>query len=186
VTRSAIGRVAALAVVPLIAVAETCSWYSVLTTSNLGHVAEESIWGLCAALLVAGILAASPRCAAHRRPMLLAWSVAGLAYVGFMYSVDVPMYWTRWLADEAAGRHYLGVVQGVFDVATRRVVSHRWADWRHEVAWMTLYFSVAVWLSISLIHAPALEPRAADDARRRQSFRPWWRLAGAVRGKRQA
>jgi hypothetical protein len=32
--------------VPLIAVAETCSWYSELTTANIGHVAEKSIWDL--------------------------------------------------------------------------------------------------------------------------------------------
>ena len=51
-TDSVLGNFASLAVVPLIAVAEACSWYSVLTTSNLGHVAEESIWGLSAALLV--------------------------------------------------------------------------------------------------------------------------------------
>jgi len=44
--RSALGTAVSLAVVPLIAIAEACSWYSVLTTSNLGHVAEESIWGL--------------------------------------------------------------------------------------------------------------------------------------------
>ena len=35
--------------VPLIVIAETCSWYSVLTTSNLGHVVEERS-GDCARL----------------------------------------------------------------------------------------------------------------------------------------
>jgi hypothetical protein len=166
-TRSMVGRVASLAVVPLIAIAESCSWYSVLTTSNLGHVAEESIWGLCVALLVASVVAISPRCAAHRRPMLLGWCVAGMAYVVFMYCVDVPMYWARWLADEAAGRRYLSIVQGVLDVASRRVVSHRWADWKNEVAWMSLYFSVAVWISISLIHTPQPEAHLATGERRR-------------------
>ena len=166
-THSMVGRVASLAVVPLIAIAEACSWYSVLTTSNLGHVAEESIWGLCVALLVASVVAISSRCAAHRRPMLLAWCVAGMAYVVFMYSVDVPMYWARWLADEAAGRHYMSILQGMLDVASRRVVSHRWADWKNEVAWMSLYFSVAVWISISLIHAPQPEAHLAAEERKR-------------------
>src|SRR5450631_65324 len=32
---SVVGKIASLAVVPLIVLAETCSWYSVLTTSNL-------------------------------------------------------------------------------------------------------------------------------------------------------
>jgi hypothetical protein len=33
------------------------------------------------------------------------------------------------------------------------VVSYRWEDWKTEIVWMTLYFSVAVWFSISLINA---------------------------------
>ncbi len=164
-TRSMTGKVASLAVVPLIVIAETCSWYSVLTTSNLGHVAEESIWGLCVALLMASVVTIYPRCAASRRPILLAWSVAGMAYVAFMFCVDVPMYWARWIADEAFGRHYMSIAQGLLDVAARRVVSHRWADWKNEIAWMSLYFSVAVWVSISLIHSPG--PEAYLTARKR-------------------
>lgn len=153
-TGSAVGRFASLAVVPLIAVAEICSWYSVLSTSNLGHVAEESIWGLSAALLVISMITIWPRCTASLRPVLLAWCIAGAAYVAFMFLVDVPTYWSRWLASEASGGHYLSMVQGAHDVAHRRVVSYRWEDWRSEMVWMSLYFSVAVWLSIALIHAP--------------------------------
>ncbi len=154
-TGSATGKTAAMVVVPLIAVAEVCSWYSVLTTSNLGHVLEESIWGLCAALLVASLVSIWPRCAASLRPLLALWCVAGVAYVAFMFMVDVPMYWSRWLADEAGGKQYLSLAQGLFDVAGRLTVSHRWDDWKSEVAWMSLYFSVAVWLSVALVHVPA-------------------------------
>jgi hypothetical protein len=153
-TGSTFGRFAALAVVPLIAVAEVCSWYSVLTTSNIGHVAEESIWGLSGALLVAGMVAIWPRCTRSLRPLLLAWCIAGTAYVAFMFLVDVPMYWSRWIADSANGRHYMSIAQGVHDAAVRRIVSYRWQDWKSEVVWMSLYFSVAVWLSIALVHAP--------------------------------
>ncbi|MDB6083556.1 MAG: hypothetical protein JWN43_1437 [Gammaproteobacteria bacterium] len=155
------GRVASLAVVPLIAIAEICSWYSVLTTSNIGHVAEETIWGLSVALLVGSVIAVLPRSPASRRSALLAWCVAGFAYVIFMFTVDVPMYWSRWIADEAVGRHYMSIAQGLLDVSQRRVVSHRWNDWKNEVAWMSLYFSVAVWISISLIHAPPPKRGAA-------------------------
>lgn len=158
-TGSGVGRVTSQVMVPLIAIAETCSWYSVLTTSNLGHVAEETIWGLGAALMVTSLVWIWPRCAASMRPLLATWCAAGIAYVAFMFMVDVAMYWARWLADETAGRHYLSVAQGVIDVSERWTVSHRWEDWRSEVAWMSLYFSVAVWMSIALIHAPA--PKAA-------------------------
>ncbi|HXC39286.1 MAG TPA: hypothetical protein VN667_10095, partial [Burkholderiales bacterium] len=44
---------------------------------------------------------------------------------------------------------------------SRLVVSHRWSDWKSEVTWMSLYFSVAVWLSIALVHAPVLRPDVA-------------------------
>jgi hypothetical protein len=154
VTGSVVGRTVSLILVPMIAVAETCSWYSVLTTSNAGHVAEESIWGLAVALLIVSAAASLPRSAPSRRPAISAWCLAGLVYVTFMFTVDVPMYWARLIADEAAGRHYMSIGQGLLDVAQRRVVSHQWSDWRHEVAWMTLYFSVAVWISISFIHTP--------------------------------
>ena len=149
------------AVVPLIAIAEACSWYSVLTTSNVGHVLEESIWGSTATLLVASMIFMRARAVGAQRRMFLGWSVAGAAYVGFMFLHDVPMYLSRWVADEARGRRYLSIAQGLFDVSHHRVVSHRWQDWNSEIAWMSLYFSVAVWISISLVHAAVREATSA-------------------------
>lgn len=175
-TDSWFGRHMALLIVPLIAIAETCSWYAVLTTSNLGHILEESLWGLSAALLVASVVTLWPRCAAKQRPLLAAWCLAGVAYVAFMFLVDVPMYWARWLADEASGRPYLSLQQGWLDVSARWVVSTRWEQWRSEVVWMSLYFSVAVWLSIALVHAPV--------ARRRMPATALVRTGAARRGRR--
>ena len=139
--------------VPMIVVAELCSWYAVLTTSNLGHVIEESLWGLGAALLVASLMLSWPRCRLELRPMLAAVCVFGAGYVVYMFQIDVPMYWARWVHDLEQGRQFLSLTQGLADTTGRWVVSHRWADWQSEIVWMSLYFSVAVWLSISLIHA---------------------------------
>lgn len=149
--------------VPLIAIAEACSWFAVLTTANLAHVAENSIWGLSAALVVVGIWASAQRSPTSRHPLLVAWCLAGAAYVAFIFSFDVPGYWARWVADEASGRHFFSIVQGLRDASGRRVVSFRWDDWKSEVAWMSLYFSVGVWMSISLIHASAPGVPLADD-----------------------
>jgi hypothetical protein len=142
---------------PMALLAETCSWYSVLSTSNLGHLIEETLWGLGAAAWTAGLLLLWPgwRAQPGRVRAALALCIAvSAAYVVFMFAHDVPMYWARWVADEAAGRPYLGLTQGVADVAQRWTVSHQWHYWRDEVAWMTLYFSVAVWASIALVHLP--------------------------------
>jgi hypothetical protein len=163
---SVVGSVTSLALVPLIVIAETCSWYSVLTTSNIGHIAEESIWGLCVVLLIASLLSIRSRGPADRRPLLMACCVVGSIYVAYMFLVDVPMYWSRWIADEIGGRSYLSLAQGAHDMSMRWVVSHRWQDWKNEVVWMSLYFSVAVWISIALAHAPVPETPAAAGQRR--------------------
>ncbi len=166
-TGSVIGHIAARSVLPLIVIAETCSWYSVITTANIGHTIEESLWGVSAALLVAGVASMGQRCARDRRPLLMIWCAAGVAYVAYMFLVDVPRYWTRWLADQAANRHYLTVPQGLHDLWVHHVVSYRWSDWQGEMIWMSLYFSVAVWLSIALVHAPALRGESLEAHRPR-------------------
>ena len=139
--------------VPLIVLAEGCSWYAVLTTAQHGHVIENAIWGLSAALLVASMLVIGPHRVAGLYPPMIAWCVVGAPYVLFMFFFDVPMYWSRWLGDQIAGRQYLSIAQGVLDVRLRRVVSYRWEDWKSEVPWMSLYFTFGVWSSISLVYA---------------------------------
>lgn len=146
------GRCVAAALVPVIAVAECFSWHAVLTTSNLGHVVEESLWALAAAAAALTLLALGRRHAGRTRLLLRAAALAGACYTAYMVAVDVPMYWARWVADEAAGRPYLSLAQGLADASQRWIVSHRWAHWRSEVVWMSLYFSVAVWISIALAH----------------------------------
>jgi hypothetical protein len=166
---SVVARIVSLVLVPLIATAEICSWYAVLTTSNLGHVAENSLWAICAVLVICAMLALVPHLPAARRRALFGWCAAGLTYVAFMFCVDVPTYWARHVADQAANRQYLSIAQGLADVAHHRVVSYRWADWKSEVVWMTLYFSIGVWFSISLTRPRGPAARIADEGQR---FRP--------------
>jgi hypothetical protein len=102
-------------------------------------------------------LARSPQ---RLRPLIVCSCVAGLVYVSYMFGVDVPRYWARWSAEQASGHHTLSLLQGMLDVADRRVVSYRWTTWQSEITWMTLYFSVAVWVSISLIHVAVGQARS--------------------------
>jgi hypothetical protein len=169
-TGSAVARSVSLVLVPLITTAEVCSWYAVLTTSNLGHVAENSLWAICAVLVIGAMISLIPRYAdVARRRVLFGWCLAGLAYVAYMFLVDVPTYWVRHVADQAANRHYLSIAQGLADVWQRRVVSYRWQDWKSEVVWMTLYFSIGVWFSISLTQPRVPATRLVEDGK---EFRP--------------
>jgi len=147
---SPLGQAVSVALVPLIVLAEGCSWYAVLTTEQRAHAAENSLWGLSAALVVAAILVIGPHRSAALYPQVVA---GGAVYLAFIFAYDVPMYWSRWLADQARGRHYLSIADGWVDVRRRGTVSHRWQDWKDEVAWMSLYFTFGVWSSIWLVYA---------------------------------
>jgi len=137
-------------VVPLIVLAEICSWYAVLTTGQRAHAAENSLWGLAATLAVIGMLVIEPHRIAALHPATIG---AGAAYVAFIFIYDVPMYWSRWRDDQANGHRYLSIADGMVDVSRRWTVSRRWEDWRKEVPWMSLYFTFGVWSSIWLVYA---------------------------------
>lgn len=144
-------------IVPLIVFAECCSWYSVLTTNYLGNSIEESCWTFMAALLAVAMvrLSRSP-VKVQLSPHLMTGIVGAIAYVAFMLVVDVRMYVTRFLSDTRANATYLSFAEGWRDINERWVVTHAWADWAPEIAWMTLYFTGAVWVMLSLTHAPRL------------------------------
>ena len=153
-THSPLAQGVSLAIVPLIVIAQGCCWHAVLTTAQRGHVVENSLWGVSAALVVISLLAIGPHRLVDLYPPAIVWCVGGVAYAGFMFIFDVPMYWSRWRADQTNRRQYLSIPQGLLDVR-RWTVSYRWEAWKSEVLWMSLYFSVGVWISISLIYASA-------------------------------
>ena len=81
------------------------------------------------------------------------------------------MYLSRWRAKVADGSKLLRPLEGFRDVATRWVVTHDLAEWKDEIAWMSLYFSMAVWASLALCvfysledHLPRYRIQAAVEA----------------------
>lgn len=137
-------------IVPLIALAEICSWYAVISTNFLGNVLENSIWTIAFALVAAALIRLATSFHGIARWIILATAAGAAGYVLFMVTVDVPMYLQRWQAATATGQPVLGLVAGLHDLASRWVVSHDIARWRDEIPWMSLYFSVAVWASVLL------------------------------------
>jgi len=138
------------AIVPLVVLAEGCSWYAVITTSYIGNVLENSVWTVIFLLIAVALLQLLTKFRGAGQFAIAAAATGVVGYVAFMCSVDVPMYFARWQAEVASGRESFGLLSGLHDVTTRWVVTRDIAHWRDEIAWMSLYFSAAVWASLLL------------------------------------
>jgi hypothetical protein len=149
--------------VPLIAAAEVCSWGAVLKTNYLLHAVENSLWTLGAALALAAFVSLRAGLDAGGRRFVAAAIVCSVIYVAYMATADVPMWLARWRADLAASHADLPVLEGLRTALQRCMVVREWAAWRNDVPWLSLYFTVAVWISIGLAHAPPLR-RAGQPA----------------------
>jgi hypothetical protein len=141
---------AAWMVVPLILIAECFSWHAVLTKKYVANAIENSMWAVAFFIVAVGLCRLLPEfngavCAA------LVVAVIGIAgYLAFLATIDVPMYLARWRAEIANGSRPLSPLEGLRDASFRWVVTHDIAEWKDEIAWMSLYFSAAVWASLAL------------------------------------
>ena len=158
---------AAWVILPLILIAECFSWYAVLTTNYLGNAIENSIWAVAFFIVGIGLCRLLPEFDGPVR-VVLAIAISGIAgYLAFLMTIDVPMYLSRWRAEVADGGKLLRPLEGLRDVSTRWVVTHNFAEWKDEIAWMSLYFSAAVWASLALCVFYSLEdhlPRYRTEA----------------------
>jgi hypothetical protein len=137
-------------VVSLILIAECFSWYAVLTTNFLHNAIENSLWGVAFFLVGIGLVRLLPEFDGLVRLVLLLW-IGGIAfYLAFLVAIDVPMYFGRWRANLVEGNQVMSLLDGLRDVSTRWVRTHDIAHWEGEIAWMSLYFSAAVWASLAL------------------------------------
>jgi hypothetical protein len=158
---------AARVIVPLILIAECFSWYAVLTTNYLGNAIENSIWAVTFFVVGIGLCRLLPEFDGPVR-LVLAIAISGIvAYLAFLMTIDVPMYLSRWRTEVGDGSRLLKPLEGLRDVSTRWIVTHDLAEWKDEIAWMSLYFSAAVWASLALCVFYSLEdhlPRYRTEA----------------------
>jgi len=162
---------AASVILPLILIAEICSWYAVLATNFLFNAFENSLWAVTFGVIGVGIGRMLPEFEGVVRWLLIAGIVGIAFYLAFLIVVDVPMYVKRWRAGLAEGSKYLHPLEGLRDTATRWIVTHDIEHWKDEIAWMSLYFSAAVWASLALCalssfddHLPSYRVQAAAVA----------------------
>jgi hypothetical protein len=173
---------AAWVIVPLIIVAECFSWHAVLTTNYLGNAIENSIWAAAFFIVGIGLCRLLPEFDGPAR-VVLAVAIIGIAgYLAFLMTIDVPMYLSRWRAGVADGSKLLSPLEGLRDVSTRWIVTHDLAEWKDEIAWMSLYFSAAVWASLALCVFYSLEHQL-PRYRAEKPVASWSSDAVAVVGK---
>jgi hypothetical protein len=141
---------AAWAIVPLILIAECFSWHAVLTRNYLGNAIENSIWAVSFFIVGIGLCRLLPEFAGPARSFLVLAIVGIAGYLVFLATIDVPMYLTRWQAKRGDSNGLLSPLEGLRDASIRWIVTHDIAEWKDEMIWMSLYFSMAVWASLAL------------------------------------
>src|SRR5712691_9120925 len=109
---SSAARGVANAVVPLILIAEGCSWYAVITTDYLGNVLENSLWTVTFLGVAAALVLLLDKFSGLLRLAIRLALLGTIGYAAFMLAVDVPMYVGRWQADMASGKALLGFFAG--------------------------------------------------------------------------
>jgi hypothetical protein len=60
----------------------------------------------------------------------------------------------------ADGSKALSPLEGFRDARTRWIVTHDFPQWKDEIAWMSLYFTTAVWASLALCLVYSISQRA--------------------------
>jgi hypothetical protein len=138
-------------IVPLVLLAQLCCWYAVISLNHLGHAIEEILWSALAFLVALSLGLTLGHMPADSRILSSFGMVACAGAALLMLAVDVPMYLARWQHARSSGVRNLSLIEGLRDALQRRRVAHRWSEWRPEVPWMSLYFSVGVWLSLCLV-----------------------------------
>lgn len=146
---------AAAALLAIIVVAEVLSWLAVLTRNDVFHAAENALWTVAAALAAAFLASRWSYESAFGRQVIVVAIACAVIYIAFMVAYVVPMYLRRW----APGGAYLSPAAGLREVLGRCTIEREWARWRQDAAWLTPYFTVAVWLSIALVHVPSLRSK---------------------------
>jgi hypothetical protein len=156
---------ASLVIVPLIFVAQCCSWYGVLTKNYLANAIENSIWAVAFFLVGIGLCRLLPDFNGPVRFALIVAIIGIAGYLAFLITVDVPMYLGRWRAGLADGSKLLKPLEGLRDASTRWIVTRDFTEWKDEIPWMSLYFSGAVWASLALCVVSSLDlPRYRTEA----------------------
>jgi hypothetical protein len=143
-------------IILLIAIAQICCWIGVITSNPIWNALEESIWTLFGSskLIIYSyilyILLNSKRTpkSNHLIKFIPFMMIFMVSYIWFMVTVDVPMYISRYYNSDGK---YVNFFKGIKELSNCKVVSSSFSHWKQEIPWLTLYFTIAVWISMSTL-----------------------------------
>lgn len=150
-------------------VAEACSYYNVATTNELWCAIEVGLDGLSYLIMLPASIYLLLQCpgaltASSAKKYLAIMVPLTLLYPAYNFYIDAPMYMRRYAADQAAGKQYFSFIQGLEDAASRRIFTHNFNDWKEDMSWMVLYFSVGALWGIMQMYAPRLKSNSAKSS----------------------
>lgn len=138
----------------LMTLAQVFCWHSILTLNHITQAVESFLWAAgfswFAALLT--IIAMDTSGAVHF--LAITGAAGSVVFVTYALLVDIPLYLRRFRNGRAVGQQYLSVTQGARDAWGRREQSHSWDRWKDDALWLTPYFSVGAWFSMTLVFLP--------------------------------
>jgi hypothetical protein len=145
-------------------IAQLSCTYAVITRDQRGHVLEELIWTVTATAmwLLCWFYKGSRGLDKDSRLFLRGVLVCGLFYILFMVTVDVPMYYRRWMADVANNTTFASLAEGLREMAKCNIVTQRDSYWK-EIPWMSGYFTAGVWITLWIAHAHIPDKRPKCD-----------------------
>jgi hypothetical protein len=132
---------------------QTCCWYAVLTQNQLGHVIKEFIWMISALIVLIFLFDMNKVRTSDGILFRRIGIFIGFLSILFMFFVSIPMYVNRYEIDIRYKKKYMTITQGWHDIQRCAIASQSDSYWVHEMPWMTLYFSVAVWISLWMYKA---------------------------------
>lgn len=138
-------------IVPIIIVAQLFCWYAALTLNHFWHAMEESAWVVMIILIMGSFIMSFNRVEGAYQVFIAVGVASCLGSLYIMLYVDIPMYFNRNKNSVRTGIQSLSLSAGFKDVYHRRVQTSDWGIWKKEVLWITSYFTLGVWLSISMV-----------------------------------
>jgi hypothetical protein len=137
--------------------AQMWCWMGVFTRNQLYHAIEESHWCFASAILTISTIIMRGCFGKNTFDMKIG-CVVGAIYTLFMIVVDVPMYLYKYQEIQKTVP-VISFYDGLFDSFNCTIVSQRYEDWKDEMAWISGYFSIAVWISLYIASYKTIKPK---------------------------